>query len=288
VAASKLYEQGDVAGAAAKYQQAYELAKDPRLLYDMAACARDLHAYARMHALLQRYERESGARLSPEDRTTVDEALAALQKHIGTLALDANVAGATVHVDGEPVGTTPLTSPIALDPGAHTIALRKDGYADAERRVDVRAGSSTNLSVALVGLEPPPAMHASAATQSALPSEPRAAPGPGWSPLVYAGFGVAAAGVVTGSITGALAMGKASAVSPHCAGTRCPTSVDGDLHAGLTLGNVSTVSFVVAGVGAGAGLVGLFVFARKDAAPRQEVGVAPWIGPASAGLQGTF
>jgi hypothetical protein len=42
--ASLLYKQGDFAGAEAKYSQAYDLSKDPRLVFNMAACERGRHA----------------------------------------------------------------------------------------------------------------------------------------------------------------------------------------------------------------------------------------------------
>ena len=43
-----LLNNGDFAGALTKYQEAYGLSKEPRLLFNMALCERNLHAYARM------------------------------------------------------------------------------------------------------------------------------------------------------------------------------------------------------------------------------------------------
>ena len=42
-------------GAYAKFGQAYDLSKDPRLLFNMAICMRNQHDYARMQGLLVRY-----------------------------------------------------------------------------------------------------------------------------------------------------------------------------------------------------------------------------------------
>ncbi len=48
--------------------------------------------------------------------------------------------GATVLVDGEPVGVTPLS--LEVSPGEHTVVVRSEGYADQERRVVVEAGDN--------------------------------------------------------------------------------------------------------------------------------------------------
>jgi hypothetical protein len=51
---------------------------------------------------------------------------------------------------------------------------------------------------------------------------------------------------------------------------------------------VSTVGFIVAGVGAAVGVVGLFVHPSSSPAPQQTGSISPWIGPGMAGASGTF
>ncbi len=303
MAASALLDKGDYVGADRKYQEAYALSKDPRLIYDMAFCAKNRHLYARMRVLLQRYRQEAGASISTEDATVVERALVALEKFVGTVAVSASVEGATVAVDGEVVGTTPLAVPVVLDPGPHTLVVQKDGYERLERPIDVTAGTKTALAVTLVAQTPAtgapaPAAAAPASTEAPAPEQARGASageasGRRWGPLVYSGFGLAAAGVVVGGVTGALAFGKAAAVGDKCHGTDCPTSVDGDLHAGLTLATVSTVSFVAAGVGAAVGVAGLLLAPRRENTPSANgagagASVTPWIGLGSAGVRGSF
>src|SRR5438309_5535686 len=65
--AGVLLNNRDWPGALNKFQEAYELSKDPRLLFNMAVCARDMKAYARTQQLLLRYEHEAGNKLSPEE-----------------------------------------------------------------------------------------------------------------------------------------------------------------------------------------------------------------------------
>ena len=65
-----LSRNNDFAGALSKYRQAYELSKDPRLLFNMALCERSLHAYARMQSLLVQYKREAATSIGADERPT--------------------------------------------------------------------------------------------------------------------------------------------------------------------------------------------------------------------------
>lgn len=149
-AATVLLNNKDCAHAIVKYEQAYDLSKDPRLLFDMAVCDRDLRAYAQMQGLLVRYEKEGGAELSAEQKAEVDAALGAIHDLVGTVDLTASEAGADVTVDSEPVGTTPLVAPIVVDLGKHTLAVKKDGFEPAARTLEVPGGSETRLSITLI------------------------------------------------------------------------------------------------------------------------------------------
>jgi hypothetical protein len=149
-AAVVLLDNSDCAGAIAKYTQAYDLAKDPRLLFDIAVCDRDLRAYARMQGLLLRYEREDAAAMSAQQRAEVEAALAAIHDLVGTVHLTVSEAGADVSVDAEPAGTTPLATPIVVDLGKHTLSVKKDGFEPVVRTVEIAGGNETNLAIALV------------------------------------------------------------------------------------------------------------------------------------------
>ncbi len=286
-AAMQLFKQGDFPGAEAQYGQAYDLSKDPRLVFDLAVCEKELHHYARMGALLQRYKDEAGANLSAEDRTTVETALAALPKYIGSVTVRVDTPGAAVFVDGESVGTTPLPGAVPLDPGKHTFSLRKDGYASVERPISVSAGASTTLEIDLLQETNAPTPVTTTESRASPGVPPEQPPGTRWTPLVYGGLGVAAVGVVVGSITGVMALTRLSSVKDRCDGTTCPTSVDGDLQSVRTLGDVSTIAFATAGVGAALGVTA-FLWPRRSPTTAAPFHITPWIAAGSAGVAGSF
>jgi PEGA domain len=149
-AAIVLLNNKDCAHAIAKYRQAYELSRDPRLLFDIAVCDRDLRAYAQMQGLLLRYEREADAALSPEEKADVAAALAAIHDLVGTVHLTVSEPDAEVTVDAEAVGTTPLAAPLVVDLGKHTLSVKKDGFEPVERTIEIAGGNDTSMAIALV------------------------------------------------------------------------------------------------------------------------------------------
>jgi hypothetical protein len=152
--ATVLVSSGDAAGALAKYQEAYDASNDPRLLFDMAICERDLHAYARMQRLLLRYAREAGDALTPEQRADVDAALAAIHALVGTVKLAVSEPGADVSVDNESVGTTPLTAPFTVDTGTHSLRVKKPGFDTVAQTIDVPGGNEETVAITFVSLVP--------------------------------------------------------------------------------------------------------------------------------------
>ena len=65
---------------------------------------------------------------------------------MASLTVESSVAGADIEVDGGFVGNTPST--ISVTPGQHTIIVKKKGYTDWTRTMNV-SGSSVHLSAEL-------------------------------------------------------------------------------------------------------------------------------------------
>jgi hypothetical protein len=56
-----------------------------------------------------------------------------------------HLPGASVFVDGQAAGTTPLLESLTLKPGAHTIELRRDGYRSSTKEVSLGEGASAEV-----------------------------------------------------------------------------------------------------------------------------------------------
>ena len=148
-AATVLMNNRDCAHAIAKYEEAYDSSKDARLLFDIAICHRDLRQYARMQAMLVRYEQEDTALMTADQKADAEAAIAAIHNLVGTLHLSVNETNAEVSVDGELVGTTPLATPLILDLGRHLLAVKKPGFEPEERLFEIAGGNEMSLSIGL-------------------------------------------------------------------------------------------------------------------------------------------
>ncbi|SEB70660.1 PEGA domain-containing protein [Terriglobus roseus] len=91
------------------------------------------------------------ARLAPKPVTPTDATAATLIPAAATLntaslQIESSVPGADIEIDGAFAGNTPST--LAVAPGQHTIAVKKKGYTDWTRTMNV-SGSAVHLKVDL-------------------------------------------------------------------------------------------------------------------------------------------
>jgi hypothetical protein len=148
-AAKLLYGDGDHAGALVKFQSAFDQSKDPRLLWNMAACEKNLRHYAKVMALVDRYLKEGGSLLVEQDRRDAKDLLGAIESFTAALTLEVSEAGAEVSIDDEVVGSTPLGKPIIVDLGVRRIKVKKEGFREASLSVPIGGSKEVSQSVKL-------------------------------------------------------------------------------------------------------------------------------------------
>ena len=99
------------------------------------------------------------------------------------------------------------------------------------------------------------------------------------------GIGVGGAGVIAGSVTGALSLSAVSSAKEQCDGNVCPAAAKSDADRGKVLGHASTVSFAVGGAGLVTALVAGIFFSSDDA---DTAVVLPLIAPDHVGVRVRF
>lgn len=139
-----LFEDGDYAAALIKFQNAYESSKDPRLLWNIAACEKALRHYARVLKLLERYVQEGGTLLTEQDLADADSVVSAVQPLVSKLSVASVPSGAEVLVDDESLGKTPLEGRL-IDIGNRRVVLRLNGYEDFVVPTAVKGGEALKL-----------------------------------------------------------------------------------------------------------------------------------------------
>ncbi len=142
-----LLGDGDFAGALVKFGSAYDKAKDPRLLWNMAACEKGLRHYAKALKLLRAYAKSDAT--SPEDRTEANDLIKVMEPFTSKLRINVSEAGADVLVDQDPAGKTPL-EPVVVDIGTRRIRVTKEGFQEFAREVPVGGSAESTVEVKLL------------------------------------------------------------------------------------------------------------------------------------------
>jgi hypothetical protein len=230
-----------------------------------------------------------------------------------------DVESPKVTLDGKPVNAASLGIKRAIDPGPHNLHVAADGYKAADVSFSILEGGSGTQAVTLDKDAAAVAATTPEATPSTTPGTPNATPASGApgagsatapdvgppkkSILPWVAFGIGGAGLLAGGITGVIALGDHSKLAKDCMGGTCPASSNNDLSGYHAMSTISTVGFIVAGVGGAAGLVLLLTQPKGDAppasaeAPAREKGrsastaglrLYPVLGLGSAGVSGTF
>lgn len=96
---------------------------------------RNVEALAMYSELLAQF----GAALPPEERKTVDDAIAQLKQTVGEIVVESDQPGSTVVIDGQQQGTTPLAA-IGVNAGTHTVRISKEGYEAFQAQVLIAGG----------------------------------------------------------------------------------------------------------------------------------------------------
>ncbi|HYQ26960.1 MAG TPA: hypothetical protein VER04_07070 [Polyangiaceae bacterium] len=287
----------DYATAADRFRRADALIHAPTLMIDWA---RSLVGLGKLVEAQERYEqilREGVDAKAPKpwQRALKDAGseLTQLKPRLAWITISVSgsddarlsVDEAHVTIDGAPVPTAALGVRRAVNPGSLQVRVQAKGFLGQKKTVELREGAEEALTFQL---EPDPELQASSLVKSTPPAE---APVTSHKHTpMYVAFGVSAAGLAVGAITGGLALSKNSDLSAVCnADHDCPSSHEDTLRAYHTFGTLSAVGFGVGVAGAGVGVtMWLMNRGKGNATPTHGVVVHPYVGLGSVGAVGSF
>jgi hypothetical protein len=219
------------------------------------------------------------------------------REHVAALTIEVNVAGAEVLIDGVSAGTSPLADAVFVEPGAHRVEAKHEGYADGVNVVQGAQGATLPVTLTLAPAAPvPPARSGdtggTGGTGPATPPPPQVQGGPNKavviSGAVVTGIGlgvgiglVVAAQAKTSGADTALATLTMPGTATLCQTSTCATiNSDRQAHDALAKGAVG--AFVTAGA-IGVATLGYALLSPKGA---QKAGarVVPIVGSREAGV----
>ena len=143
-----LYDDGDWPGALGRFETAYRLSGDARLLWNMAVCEKNRRRYTQALALVDSYLAAKTIKLAPRDRHDAKSFRDTVEKLTRLVAVNVSEADAVVTIDGEVVGTTPLPGPIRVNAGEHDVLVQKKSFVDQKLRLSTEAGWPTLITLA--------------------------------------------------------------------------------------------------------------------------------------------
>jgi hypothetical protein len=208
---------------------------------------------------------------NPNASQAFKDALAAAQAEIETatakiahvtITIEGGAPNAQVTIDNDAVNTAGLGVPRPIDPGQHTVKASAEGYQPAETTFTVADAANAQATLTLTKDTNAQAVTAPVTTP-ATPAAPATVTKRDRTWAIVA-FGVGGAGLVFGGITGAMAMGKHGDLDKQCADGKCPNNLQSDVDSFHTLATLSTVGFIVGGVGVAAGAVLWFAGPKKE------------------------
>jgi hypothetical protein len=278
VAAQALFDQARALMASGKADQACpKFAESQRLdpgvgtLLNLAACyetsgrpASAWSTFLEAESAARAANNAEGVRVSRERAAALAPKLTKLRVTVNQAALE----GLEVRRDGRLVGREQWGLEIPVDPGKHTLSASAPGHLPWQTELEARDPGRT-VSVEVPALEPAPtgqttasASHSAAA--AATDESPQRVSEPtqqhsriGTQRWLGIGAGViGVAGVTIGTVFGLKSMSKHDEAEKHCDGADCrDTTGVGLRDDARDAGNLSTLGFILGGVGLAGGAV---------------------------------
>lgn len=284
----------DWEAAVVEFQASLALYETKSALFNLANALRALHRYAEALAALERLQQHHGDQLDAEMRRAVDALTNDLTSLTATLTLEVDHPGATLWVDGEPVGTAPLTEPLRLGVGLHRIEASLDGYSPATREVNLSSREALTVQLTLKRPAPEPAPPPPVAPPPPpLPVTPPSSPAkelrePRLRAAAWFTTGTGVAVLGAGAVTGAWALGLDRALERECLGEHCPSSRADDIARLQRLAPATDALLVVGAIATVTGVT-LLVVARPQRGPSAaSLRLRGGPGSATVTLGGTF
>lgn len=136
----ELRRQGNDAAALERFREAHKLEPGPRTLAQMGLAeqalgfwmAADRHVRLALETAQDPWIRKH--------RPALEQALTLIDSHLTQLHITGSPDGAEVLVDGEAVGTLPLTKPLRVSQGTVVVDVRAKGYVPISRPLQIAPG----------------------------------------------------------------------------------------------------------------------------------------------------
>src|SRR5688572_14545774 len=151
------YDKGKYEEARLAFLQAYTLKKHPAVLLNLAQSSAKAGHPMEAAKYFKQFLKESTT-ASPQQKKDAETGLADVRQKLGRIDVVAPAGTEITLDDGERIGTAPLSEPIDVEPGPHTVKSPNDSVrviATVGQKVEAKLGAASSAPPAVVPVTPP-------------------------------------------------------------------------------------------------------------------------------------
>jgi hypothetical protein len=137
----RLYQKGNLLGALAEFEAAYQIHPNSAALQNIALCQKALYRYREAKATLELLLSRHDTELSSSDRKTVHNVMAELSAFIGTVKVTVSPQPSKIILDDRTLGVAELDKPLDVDVGEHRLRIEAEGFEPAQLTITVAGGT---------------------------------------------------------------------------------------------------------------------------------------------------
>jgi len=287
----ELFIANQYAPALVEFRAASELYESPNTRLYIGRCERELGHVAAAYVAFERAASEAADRAASDPRysSTRDAAkqeVAALEKklaHVTVLAPAGLPEGATITVNGAPLGPAGMGVAAPIDPGAIEVVAKATGYVTTRKTANAAAGESIEVKVqlekdasAVTNTNANTNTNSSANTNDVvIHDEPRASHGLRNAGFVVGAVGIAGMGVF--AAFAALAQTRFDQLKQECGDAPCDPSLSKKIDEGQTFQNIANISVVAGGVALLTGAI-MIIAGVSTSKPTTTASIVPLMG----------
>lgn len=179
----ELFQNSDYQRALDAFQEAYRLAPHASVRLNIANCYQQLNRPVEALFHFEHYLSEADHPAAAQ-RREIEATIRELRLRIGTITFQVTPDGATITIDSTDQRRAPVTEPVRVTQGRHSIEIRLEGYRTETQAVDVAGGSDARVAVRLSRAEAAATAPVTGTEPAVTPTEPVVASEPVTTPVV--------------------------------------------------------------------------------------------------------
>lgn len=158
------------------FQKAAKLQPTPRAVAQLGTCEQAAGLWVKSEGHLQQALKQGQDPWIRKNEVALREALAHVQDRIGSVEIWGTPAGAKVSIDGEVVGTLPVSGLVRTAEGRRVVSIEAPGFLPEKRAIEVRPTELKREHVVLASLGAPPPVEAPPIREGTTVEQPISSP----------------------------------------------------------------------------------------------------------------